>query len=86
MKPTTHNETVNKQRLALLHCIAAGYDINVGRIIMQEIQACGRKKEGMMYFSCLITALCIKQGVKEKVTDEINNPKASFDRRSWSRL
>lgn len=61
VKPTTHNETVNKQRLALLHYITAGYDINVGRIIMQEIQACGRKKDGMLYFLCLITTLCTKQ-------------------------
>lgn len=54
VKPTTHNETVNKQRLALLHCITAGYDINVGRIIMQEIQACGFHPDFCHLFNMLI--------------------------------
>lgn len=80
VKPTTHNETVNKQRLALLHCITAGNDVNVGKIVMQEIQACARKKDGMLYFPCLITALCVKQGVRDRDTDEISNPKVGFDR------
>lgn len=36
-KPSTHNETVNKSRLALLHCIIVGEDANVGKIAVQEI-------------------------------------------------
>ncbi|MCI35504.1 hypothetical protein A2U01_0056725, partial [Trifolium medium] len=42
--PTTHNETVNKARLVLLQCITAGQNVNVGRIISQEIVNCSAKK------------------------------------------
>lgn len=31
LNPTTHNENVNKQRLALLRCITVGYNVNVGK-------------------------------------------------------
>lgn len=53
---------------------------------MQEIRACGRKKDGMLYFPCPITTLCTKQGVKERYTDEISNPKAGFDRNALQLL
>lgn len=50
---------------------------------MQEIQACAKRKDIMFYFASLITsALCSKHGVKDKETDEITNPKATFDRNS----
>jgi hypothetical protein len=31
--PTTHNETINKAMLVLLHCITCMQHVNVGRII-----------------------------------------------------
>ena len=34
--PTTHIETVNKDRLILLHCILEGKSINIGNIIQRE--------------------------------------------------
>ena len=74
IRPTTHNETVNKSRLALFHCFTAGCDINFGKIIMQEIQLCATKKEGMLYYPCLITSLCMRQGVRARDTDEIGKP------------
>ncbi|MCI82351.1 hypothetical protein A2U01_0103625, partial [Trifolium medium] len=42
---TSHNETVNKACLVLLHCITAMQPINVGRIISQEIVNCSTKQE-----------------------------------------
>ena len=73
LNPTTHNEIVNKTRSTLLHCIIGGYDINVGKIIAQEIQTCSKKKEGMLYFLFLIIALCTKHGVQDKEIDEARN-------------
>ena len=48
--PTTHVETVNKDRLTLLHCILEGKKINVGQIIQREISACSFKPKGCCSF------------------------------------
>lgn len=74
LRPTTHNETVSKSILLLLHCITSMSKINIGKIIVQEINACSKRKDGMVYFHCLITLLCMHQGVPEKATDEIYQP------------
>ncbi|MCI09484.1 hypothetical protein A2U01_0030570 [Trifolium medium] len=86
--PTTHNETVNKARLVLLHCIIAGQKINVGRIIHQEIVNCSAKKsnEGMLYFPCLITELCKKNLVHVSGRDEVFQPTNSFDQKAIETL
>ncbi|MFQ6628852.1 hypothetical protein Gotur_007665 [Gossypium turneri] len=38
--------------------------INVGKIILQEIHDCAKKKAGSAYFPSLITSLCLKARVK----------------------
>ncbi|MCI59161.1 hypothetical protein A2U01_0080416, partial [Trifolium medium] len=53
--------------------------INVGRIISQEIVNCSTKQEGMLYFPCLITALCLKILVPEMTNDEVQQPSHGFD-------
>lgn len=77
-----HNETVNKSMFVLLHCIIGGEDVNVGRIVVQEIKACAGKKDGMLYLPCLITALCLKHGLQHNKTDEVCSSPATFDKTS----
>lgn len=78
MKPTLDNETINKDRLVLLHCITKFNTMNISKIIVQEIQACSKKKDDMIYFPCLITTLWKRQGVLES-TDGICYPQVVFD-------
>ncbi|KAK2450389.1 hypothetical protein QL285_009508 [Trifolium repens] len=80
--PTTHNETINKARLMLLHCITCMQHVNVGRIISQEIITCSQKKEGMLYFPRLISGLCKKQLVPQDGKDEMLKPTGGFDARA----
>ncbi|PNY17799.1 hypothetical protein L195_g014551 [Trifolium pratense] len=74
--PTTHNETLNKAHLVLLHCITAEPKVNVGKIIYQEIVNCSTRKttEDMLYFPCLITDLCKKNLVHVDGKDEVFSP------------
>ncbi|CAI8615185.1 unnamed protein product [Vicia faba] len=44
--------------------------------LMQEIHAWLKKNGGMLYFPCLMSALCKKHGVKTRGTNEICNPQA----------
>lgn len=77
---TTHNETVDKAKLLLLYCITLFSEVNMGKIIVQEIQACSKKKRRMVYFPFLITALYKRHEVPQKATDEVFHPHAIFDK------
>ncbi|MCH79871.1 hypothetical protein A2U01_0000632 [Trifolium medium] len=83
---TSHNETVTKARLEFLHCITAMQPINVGRIISQEIVNSSTKQEGVLFFTCLITALCNKNMVPEMSNDEVHMPSHGFDTKSIETL
>ena len=50
---TTHIETVNKERLVLLHCILEGKRVNIGQLIQREISACAFKPKGCLFFSII---------------------------------
>lgn len=58
LKPTTHNETINKAQLVILHYITTYNLVNVSKIVCQEIQACSKKQNDVIYFPCLIISLC----------------------------
>ena len=48
--PTTHIETVNKERLILLYYILEGREANVGKLVQREISACAFKHMGCLFF------------------------------------
>ena len=62
---------MSKERLVLLSFILEGREINVGKLIQREISACAFKHKGYLFFSSLVTDLCLRSGVDVKVTDEI---------------
>lgn len=69
--PTTHIESVSKERMALLHFILEGKEVNVGKLIQREISTCAFKTKGCLYFPSLITDLCLRSGVDVNSNDEI---------------
>ena len=76
--PTSHIETVNKERLVLLSFILEGKEINVGKLIQKEISACAFKNKGYLFFPSLVTHLCLRSGVDVKATDEVLNNTAAI--------
>ena len=55
----------------MLHCILEGKSINVGRIVQKEILGCNLKQKGCLFFSSLISELCIRAGVDISSSDEV---------------
>ncbi|MFQ6645196.1 hypothetical protein Gotur_020013, partial [Gossypium turneri] len=63
--PISHSSTISMERMRLLYAILIKKkSINVGKIILKEIQDCTEKKAGSAYFPSLITSLCLKARVK----------------------
>ena len=70
LMPTTHIQSVTKERALLLHSILQGRQINIGQIIHQEICACAQKPGGSLWFPNLISDLCEMRGVPMQDTEE----------------
>ncbi|GMN32868.1 hypothetical protein TIFTF001_041800 [Ficus carica] len=75
LMPSTHDHTVNKDRVILLFAIVEGRKINVGDVINEQIGVCAGRKSGGLWFSFLITSLCLAQGVE--VSSELEKLKPS---------
>ena len=78
--PTSHNYTLSKDRLIILDCILNDEQINIGKIINNEIQDCAKKLEGFLFFPCLITELCMNHEVEisENELNQKKNPPAAL--------
>ncbi|GMN54708.1 hypothetical protein TIFTF001_023831 [Ficus carica] len=70
LMPSTHIQTVSKDRVLLLDSIISGRPIDVGKIIFQGLGACAAKKCGSLWFPSLITSLCANRGVLMFDTEE----------------
>ena len=68
--PTTHIQTVTKERALLLHSILQGRQINIGCIIHEEICAWAQKPGGSLWFPNLISNLCEMKGVIMQDSEE----------------
>ncbi|GMN67555.1 hypothetical protein TIFTF001_036619 [Ficus carica] len=60
---STHVQTMPKDRVLFLDSIISGRPINVGKIFFQELRVCATKKSGSLWFSSLVTSLCVSSGV-----------------------
>ena len=69
--PTTHIETLNKERLILLYCILENRGVNIGKLIQRKISACAFKLKGGLFFPSLITELCLRLGLEISPADEL---------------
>ncbi|KAK8504478.1 hypothetical protein V6N13_100557 [Hibiscus sabdariffa] len=68
--PTSHNQTVDRTRLVLIHTIITGYRINVGEILAKELAAACSNNKGILAFPCLISALCRRAAVPTSPSDK----------------
>ncbi|KAL4348040.1 hypothetical protein GQ457_17G010390 [Hibiscus cannabinus] len=67
--PTTHTATVNLPRLQLLHSILNSRSINLGQLIVDKAFAGISRKQSLLLFPRLITALCRQKGVMKDEND-----------------
>ncbi|KAL4360917.1 hypothetical protein GQ457_04G019430 [Hibiscus cannabinus] len=75
LMPTSHNQTVDRTRLVLIHVIMTGYRFNVGEVIAQELAAACQNDKGILAFPCIISALCQRAVVPTSPGDQIHGKK-----------
>ncbi|KAK8652057.1 hypothetical protein V6N13_061081 [Hibiscus sabdariffa] len=78
--PTSHNQTVDRMRLTLIHTILTGYRINVGEILAKELAAACANDKGILAFPCMISALCRRAVVPTSPSD-----KYQAEKKGWTR-
>ncbi|KAK8600524.1 hypothetical protein V6N12_050377 [Hibiscus sabdariffa] len=78
--PTSHNQTVDRTRLLLIHTIITGYRVNVGEILAKELAAACANDKGILAFPCLISALCRRAAVPTSPSD-----KYQAEKKGWTR-
>ncbi|KAK8562478.1 hypothetical protein V6N12_010556 [Hibiscus sabdariffa] len=83
--PTSHNQTVDRTRLVLIHTIITGYRINVGEILAKELAAACSNDKGILAFPCLISALCRRAAVPTSPSDKYQAEKKGWTRAIYMR-
>ncbi|KAK8985004.1 hypothetical protein V6N11_082624 [Hibiscus sabdariffa] len=63
LMPTSHNQTVDRKRLVLIHSLIFGTKFNVGEVIVRELSEACKNDKGILVFFCLISALYHRHGV-----------------------
>ncbi|KAK8573060.1 hypothetical protein V6N12_029098 [Hibiscus sabdariffa] len=83
--PTSHNQTVDRTRLVLIHTIITGYRINVGEILAKELAAACSNDKGILAFPNLISALCRRAAVRTSPSDKYQAEKKGWTRAVYMR-
>ncbi|KAK8557130.1 hypothetical protein V6N13_035234 [Hibiscus sabdariffa] len=83
--PTSHNQTVDRTRLLLIHTILTGYRINVGEILAKELAAACANDKGILAFPCLVSALCRRAAVPTSPGDKYQPEKTGWTRATYMR-
>ncbi|KAK8628513.1 hypothetical protein V6N13_009100 [Hibiscus sabdariffa] len=85
LMPTSHNQTVDRTRLLLIHTIMTGYRVNVGEILANELAAHCANDKGILAFPCLVSDLCRRANVPMFDTDKYQAEKTGWTRAVYMR-
>ncbi|KAK8649404.1 hypothetical protein V6N13_130133 [Hibiscus sabdariffa] len=80
LMPTSHNQTMDRTRLLLIHTIMTGYRINMGEILAKELVAACANNKGILAFPCLISALYRRAAVPTSHGDKFQAEKTGWTR------
>ncbi|KAK8690742.1 hypothetical protein V6N13_074269 [Hibiscus sabdariffa] len=85
LMPTSHNQTVDRTRLLLIHPIMMGYSVNVGEILAKELAAACANDKGILALPRLISALCRRAVVPTSPGDKYQAEKTGWTRAVYMR-
>ncbi|KAK8516825.1 hypothetical protein V6N12_049537 [Hibiscus sabdariffa] len=85
LMPTSHNQTVDRTRLLLIHTIMTGYRINMGEILAKELAAACANDKGILAFPCLISALCRRAAFPTSHGDKYQAEKTDWTKAMYMR-
>ncbi|KAL4297029.1 hypothetical protein GQ457_12G014460 [Hibiscus cannabinus] len=83
--PTSHNQTVDRTKLLLIHTIMTGYQINMGEILAKVLAAACANDKGILAFPCLISALCRRAAIPTSQGDKFQPEKTGWTRATYMR-
>ncbi|KAL4289931.1 hypothetical protein GQ457_14G013830 [Hibiscus cannabinus] len=85
LMPTSHNQTVDRTRMLLIHTIMTGFRVNVGEILAKELAAACANDKGILAFPCLISPLCRRAAVPISHGDNLQDEKTGWTRAVYMR-
>ncbi|KAK8975567.1 hypothetical protein V6N11_055715 [Hibiscus sabdariffa] len=85
LMPTSHNQTVDRTRLLLIHTIMTGFRVNVGEILANELAAHCANDKGILASPCLVSNLCRRANVPMFDTDKYQADKTGWTRTVYMR-
>ncbi|KAL4341433.1 hypothetical protein GQ457_08G031820 [Hibiscus cannabinus] len=85
LMPTSHNQTVDRTQLLLIHTIVTGFRVNIGEILAKELAAACANDKGILAFPCLIFALCRRAAVPMHDGDKYQPEKTGWTRAVYMR-
>ncbi|KAL4362325.1 hypothetical protein GQ457_04G025330 [Hibiscus cannabinus] len=56
--PTSHNHTVDRERMVLIHAILNDTRFNIGQVIAKQLYDACKTGRAILAIPCLISALC----------------------------
>ncbi|KAK8505093.1 hypothetical protein V6N12_037970 [Hibiscus sabdariffa] len=83
--PTSHNQTVDRTRLLLIHIIMTSYRINVGEILAKELAVSCANDKGILAFPWLISTLYRRAVVPTSHGDKFQAEKTGWTRAVYMR-
>ncbi|KAK8644727.1 hypothetical protein V6N13_124027 [Hibiscus sabdariffa] len=86
LMPTSHNQTVDRTRLLLIHTIMTGFQVNVGEILANELAAHCANDKGILGFPCLVYDLCRRANVPMFDTEKYQAEKTGWTRAVYMRM
>ncbi|KAK5824944.1 hypothetical protein PVK06_019736 [Gossypium arboreum] len=84
--PSTHSNTVNFDRMCLIHSIFKGRNIYIGVILHQEIANCAARQTGNLIFPSLVMLLCQQKGIVLRDDEEVLENKGLIIESSIERM
>ncbi|KAK9001918.1 hypothetical protein V6N11_024613 [Hibiscus sabdariffa] len=85
LMPTSHNQTVDRTRLLLIHTIMTGFRVNVGEILANELAAHCANDKGILAFPCLVSNLCRRANAPMFDSDKYQADKTGWTKAVYMR-
>ncbi|KAK5775784.1 hypothetical protein PVK06_043724 [Gossypium arboreum] len=84
--PSTHNTTVNLDRMCLIHSIIKSRKFDVGAILHREIVECAAQQTCILVFPSLVMSLCQQTRIVPQEDEEIMENKGAINEASVERM
>ena len=76
--PVRHFSDITRDRAVLLYCLVTEKSLDLGKFLSSYIMQCSKHHSMSLFYSSLITALCVAAGVQYGPNEESLAPMATI--------